>query len=377
MILPPPPLPAAAERLRAEVRAFLDAELRALPAERRALSWMGFDREFSRKLGARGWIGMTWPKRYGGHERTALERYVVLEELLAAGAPVAAHWIADRQSGPLLLRFGSEALRERVLPGITAGELTFCIGMSEPEVGSDLAGVRSRAERTSTGWLLNGAKIWTTFAHRAQYMIALVRTSGAPADRHRGLSQFLIDLALPGVEVRPIRDMTGAEHFDEVVFRDVELTEDALLGNEGDGWKQVTAELGFERSGPERYLSSFELLRAAVDAGSVQPDDRVATEIGRLYAELVTLRQMSLGVATMLDRGEDPGAAAAVVKDLGTSFEQHVPEVVHDLFGPELLGAGSELARVQAQILQTAPGFSLRGGTREILRSVISREAAK
>jgi acyl-CoA dehydrogenase len=376
MIAVPPLLPESVESLRAEVRAFCAAEMAGTTGEQRAHSWMGFDPAFSRKLGARGWIGMTWPKAYGGHERSALERYVVLEELLAAGAPVGAHWIADRQSGPLLLRYGTEEQRARVLRGIAAGEVTFCIGMSEPEVGSDLSAVRSRAERSAAGWVLNGSKIWTTFAHHAHYMIGLLRTSGTPADKQRGLSQFLIDLKAPGIEVRTIRDMAGREHFNEVVFRDAQLDAGALIGAEGDGWKQVIAELALERSGPERYLSSFELLRAAIDAASPR-DEVAAVALGRLYAELVTLRQMSLGVAAMLHRGEDPATAAAIVKDLGVSFEQKLPEVIHDLFGPELLAGGSDLARIQALILQTAPGLSLRGGTREILRSVISRDVVK
>ena len=130
-------LPPGCHALRLEVRAFLGEALRELPPIERAKSWLaGFDPAFTRRLGARGWIGMTWPRRYGGHERSALERHVVLEELLAAGAPVAAHWVADRQSGPLLLRYGTEVQRERVLPAIARGELLFCIGMSEPDAGS-------------------------------------------------------------------------------------------------------------------------------------------------------------------------------------------------------------------------------------------------
>ena len=376
MIALAPALPESVRALRADVRAFLAAELDGLTAEERAHSWMGFDPEFSRRLGRRGWIGMTWPRPYGGHERSALERYVVLEELLVAGAPVGAHWIADRQSGPLLLRYGTAAQRAAVLPRIAAGELTFCIGMSEPEVGSDLAAVRARAERTPAGWVLNGSKIWTTFAHRAHYMIGLFRSTGTPADRQSGLSQFLIDLTLPGIEARTIRDMAGREHFNEVVFRDVRLDDGALIGTAGEGWSQAIAELALERSGPERYLSSFELFRAAVDAASPS-DEHAAIEVGRLYADFVTLRQMSLGVAAMLERGENPATAAAIVKDLGTSFEQRLPQVVHDVFGTELLSAGTELARIQAQVVQTAPGFSLRGGTREILRSVIARDVVK
>ena len=140
-------LPPEAQKVREEIRDFLARELGGLSASRRALSCGGFDREFSRKLGEAGYIGMTWPKKYGGHERSALERYVVLEESLAAGAPTSAHWVADRQSGPLLLRFGTEEQRQRFLPRIAKGELAFAIGMREPDSGSDLASIRTRASR--------------------------------------------------------------------------------------------------------------------------------------------------------------------------------------------------------------------------------------
>ncbi|MGH8486736.1 MAG: acyl-CoA dehydrogenase family protein, partial [Pseudomonas sp.] len=159
------------ETLRAEVRAFLNETLQDLPAAERARNWNGVDERFSLKLGARGWLGMTWPRRYGGHERSALERYVVLEELLAAGAPVNAHWIAERQSGPLLIRFSPDNLAPRICPGIARGETYIAIGMSEPDVGSDLAAVRTRADKVAGGWRVNGQKIWTTGAHRAQHMV--------------------------------------------------------------------------------------------------------------------------------------------------------------------------------------------------------------
>src|SRR5437764_4630508 len=141
----PAALPAGIERWRHEVREFVAAHCAGIPAERRANAWSVFDAGFSRALGARGWIGLTWPREYGGHERSALERYVLLEELLAAGAPVGLHWIAERQSGPSILRFGTEEQKLSILPRIAAGECFFCIGMSEPDTGSDLASVRTRA----------------------------------------------------------------------------------------------------------------------------------------------------------------------------------------------------------------------------------------
>ena len=367
-------LPPEAEALRAEVRAFLRQELGDTPPVLRAHSWGGFDREFSKKMGARGWIAMTWPKRYGGHERSALERYVVLEEMLAAGAPVAAHWIADRQSGPLLLRCGTEEQRREVLPKIAAGELFCCIGMSEPDSGSDLAAVRTRAESVEGGFRVNGTKLWTTYGHRAHYMLLFCRTSGGPADRHKGTSQLLVDLTLPGITIRPIADLSGAKHFNEVVFENVFVPASALIGEEGNGWHQVTSELAYERSGPERFLSSFVLFAELIRVLQRNPSEQATVAVGRLISHFVVLRQLSRGVAWLLQNGENPALEAAVVKDLGALVEQEMPDVVRSLveIEPDAEHA-KELIRTLHYIVLAAPSFSLRGGTREILRGIIAR----
>ena len=367
-------LPLEAQKIREEIRDFLARELSGRSASKRALSWGGFDREFSRRLGEAGFIGMTWPKKYGGHERTALERYVVLEESLAAGAPTSAHWVADRQSGPLLLRFGTEAQRERFLPRIAKGELAFAIGMSEPDSGSDLASIRTRAERVEGGYRVNGTKIWTSNAHLSDYAIALFRTKAVPDKKHEGLSQFLVDLKSEGISIRPIIDLAGGHHFNEVHFQNCFVPDDMLVGKEGDGWKQVTTELAFERSGPERYLSSIQLVIELIREVGREPGERAAVTIGRLTAHLATLRQMSLSVAMMLQAGQNPNLEAAVVKDVGTSFEQEIPEVVHALLGIEPhLASGSQFERTFGYLVEHAPSFSLRGGTREVLRGIIAR----
>jgi alkylation response protein AidB-like acyl-CoA dehydrogenase len=367
-------LPPEAEAFRDDVRAFLRQALGSRPAVRRARSWGGFDPEFSKKLGARGWIGLTWPKKYGGQERSFLERYVLLEELLAAGAPAGAHWVAERQSGPLLLRFGTEAQRERFLPAIARGELSFAIGMSEPDSGSDLASIRTRAVRKDGGYLVNGTKVWTSNAHRSQYAIALFRTAVVPDKKHEGLSQFLVDLKSPGITIRPIINLAGSHDFNEVVFQDAFVPEDMRVGGEGDGWKQVTTELAFERSGPERYLSSLALILALIDHVGASPDPRAAEVVGRLTAQLMTLRQMSLSVAGMLQAGQNPNLEAAVVKDVGTTFEQSVPELVHALLDLEPTNeGGGDLQQTLGYLVQRAPSFSLRGGTREVLRGIIAR----
>jgi alkylation response protein AidB-like acyl-CoA dehydrogenase len=369
---PPPPCPEA-EELRLEIRDFLRTELATRTPVEKAESWTGMDAEFSRKMGQKGWIGMTWPKEHGGHERSSLERYVLMEEMLAAGAPVALHWIADRQSGPLIIRVGTDE-QKKILPRIAAGECYFCIGMSEPDVGSDLASVRTRAAKVQGGYLVNGTKVWTSFAHKSHYMILFCRTGGAE-ERHGGVSQFIVDLQnTPSVTIRPIIAMTGEHHFNEVVFQDAFLPDGALLGKEGDGWNQVTSELAFERSGPERFLSSFQLFAELVNALGTEPSDAGAIAIGRLTAHMMTLRRLSRSVAGMLQAGENPALQASLVKDLGALVEQEIPEIARNLIDQEPDAKSTQaFASVLAHTTMHAPSFSLRGGTREILRGIIAR----
>jgi alkylation response protein AidB-like acyl-CoA dehydrogenase len=371
-----PELPPEAQTLRQEVRAFIAEERDAgrLPPPRKI--GLGFNRDMSRRIGARGWIGMTWPKEYGGQERTSLERYVVTEELLAAAVPVGAHWVADRQSGPVLLKFGTEAQRRAYLPRIVTGEVTFSIGMSEPESGSDLASLKARAEKIDGGWRINGRKIWTTNAHHAQYMIVLVRTSEATGSRHEGISQLIVDLSLPGVNISPIVSMANEHDFNEVLFEDVEVSDDALIGKEGNGWNQVSAELALERSGPERWLSSFRLVSELV--GALGPDAQASSheELGRILSHLLALRQLSMSVASMIQQGKSANMEASIVKDLGTKFEQETVRVVRNIVSAENLTANGREERLRALLIhaqQYAPAFTIRGGTNEILRGIIAR----
>lgn len=372
---PPLRLPAEVEAFRQEVRAFLAEALPLDPVKERFKSWSTFSPDFSRKLGERGWIGMTWPKEYGGGGRSQLYRYVLTEELLANNAPAGAHWIADRQSGPLLLRFGSEAQKNRFLPAIARGECFFCIGMSEPDSGSDLASVRTRAERVEGGWKINGTKLWTSGAHRVHYMIALCRTSPLGEDRHAGLSQFLIDVKSPGISIRPVINLAGRHDFNEVNFVDVFVPEDMMVGREGDGWKQVTSELAYERSGPERFLSNFHVLRELVRLLGPQLSGHGAEVVGRLVARLWSLRQMSLSVAGLLQEGKMPVTEASLVKDVGTHFQQELPEVARVLAESEATSAEAfaEFLEIARQATLLAPAYTIQGGTTQILRGIIAR----
>ena len=364
------------DELRAEVRSFLRAAVDDGTFVPRCDAWhAGWDEAFSRQLAERGWVGITLPEEYGGAGLTALHRHVVSEELLAAGAPVNAHWAADRQMGPSLLQHGTPEQRRRFLPGIARGATYFAIGMSEPDSGSDLASVRSRAIKVDGGWRVSGTKLWVTGAHRAHALLALVRTR--PLDetaRHAGLSQLIVMTDSTGVDIRPIRNLAGEQHFNEVTFDDVFVPDELLLGVEGQGWAQVTSELAFERSGPERYLSTFPLLEHLVRHARATGDVRHLAAVGGLTARLWTLRQMSYAVATQLVHHVSAEIPAALVKELGTRFEGDVIEVAREVLevepDPE---SGDRGAALLGQAILSAPGFTIRGGTNEILRGIVAR----
>lgn len=368
-------LPPEAEALRREVRAFLREEAERGTINPHSAADDGFSREFSRKVGERGWIGMTWPKEYGGHGRSHVERYVMVEEMLAARAPVRAHWTADRQSGPVILKYGAEEVKREIIPRIARGELCFCIGLSEPNSGSDVFAASTRATPTDGGWLVNGRKIWTSGAHHADYMIGLFRTSPATSENRRhGLSQFLVPLRIPGITIRPIQNLAGRHDFNEVIFDDAFLPENYLLGEKDMAWKQATDELAYERSGPERFLDTLPALVELLRITGNCPSERLAEGIGREVAHLKTLRRMSLSVAGMLHAGKTPMVEAAVVKDLGTNWEQLLPDRARLLAAT--LGACAADQRFQdalSYLTLIAPKLTIQGGTREILRGIIAR----
>jgi acyl-CoA dehydrogenase len=370
-------LPREAQALRAEVRAFIDQEISfgSLDPAGGAVR-AGFSPEFSRKVGAKGWIGMTWPKRYGGGERSFLERYVVTEEFRVANAPVGLHFTADRQSGPMLLKYASENLKNSILPRITRGECCFCIGMSEPNSGSDLFAASTRATRCEGGWSIRGTKLWTTGAHHANYMIGLFRTSPSTQDNRRhGLTQFLVDMTSTGITVNPITSITGQREFNEVVFEDMFVPDEHVLGDIDMAWKQATSELAYERSGPERFLETYYMLYELVRVLGSDPDRHAAEGLGRLVAQLHTLRRMSVSVNGMLQAGKEPVLEGSIVKDLGTVWQQHLPHKARDLTA-FIDGDHHDRTRFD-QVLEYAttvvPKLTIQGGTSEVLRGIIAR----
>ena len=370
----PTSLSPAEEALRDQVRTFLAEELP--PDHRPGLGMAArHDPDFSRRLAARGWVGMALPPEYGGHGRTAVDRFLVTEELLSAGAPIAAHFVADRQTGPTLLHHGTEEQRRSFLPRIAAGECWFSLGMSEPDSGSDLASVRTTATRVAGGWSVSGTKVWTSAAHLNHYFVVLCRTSPMQdGARHAGLSQLIVDLSAPGVKISPIPYLDGTHHFNEVVLDDVFVSDERVLGELGGGWSQVTGELAYERSGPDRWLSTFPVLREFLREQGPRLSDQLAEAVGRLTARYWAIRQMSLSVARSLDAGHAPSIEAALVKEVGTRFEQEVVEVLRTAAESEIdPGAESLFEDLLAEAVLTSPSFTLRGGTNEILRSVAAK----
>jgi alkylation response protein AidB-like acyl-CoA dehydrogenase len=331
------------------------------------------DVAFSQKLAARGWVGMSLPTEYGGGDRSAVERFVVAEELLRWGAPLGHHWVADRQSGPLIARVGTPEQKARFLPAICRAEIGFCIGMSEPDSGSDLASVKTRATRADGGWLVNGTKIWTTGAHEHAWMIALVRTSDAET-RHAGLSQVLIDMKAPGVTVNPIPFLDGTRDFNEVVLDDVFVPDTDVVGAVGNGWAQVGSELAFERGGPDRWISTYLVLEQFVREHADLVDHAVVELVGAAAARWWGLRNVSLSVARAIDGGGSPVIEAALVKEMGTRFEQDLLEGLRRLIAlepwPE---SSSQFERLFANAILTSPAFTIRGGTNEILKTVAAK----
>ena len=350
----------ALEVLRAEAEAF--ARGVTVGRDVREDSWIvGYDREVSAELGRRGWLGMTWPRRYGGHERTPLERFVVTEALIAHGAPIAASWFTDRQMGPSLLAYGTEEQKQRFLPAMVRGEANWCIGMSEPDQGSDLAHLRTRAVRDGNEFVVEGTKVWTSFAATAEWMYLICRTDpDAPA--HRGLSELVVDMRSPGIDVAPIEDMTGNRHFCQVTLHGVRVPAANLVGTENGSWGQTMRQLEHERGGIDRWASNRALFLDAV-ARADHDDQLVRQEIAALEGDyrigrLLVLREVL---------GQAPGGFSAATKTFGTEYEQRVAA-----FASRTLGAEATLWNRWSRALCYAPAYTIMGGTSNILRTILA-----
>ncbi len=307
-----------------------------------------------------GWIGMGWPTEHGGQGRPPIERVIVAEEMIGAGAPIAAMWFADRQMGPTLIAYGTPDQQAEYLPAMLSGDTTWCIGMSEPDSGSDLASLKTSAIRDGDHFVVNGQKIWTSFGDQADYCYLICRTStdGPP---HKGISEIVVPMDLPGIEVRPIQDMTTNRHFCEVYFTDVKVPVENLVGIEGDAFKQTMVQLQHERGGIDRLVSNralFDIALERADRSDMIVRQRIARlesgyRIGRLLVYREVLRQA-------------PAGFSAATKAYCTEHEWKVAEFV-----AETLGAEATLWNDVTHGIVYAPGYTIMGGTSNIMRNIL------
>jgi alkylation response protein AidB-like acyl-CoA dehydrogenase len=324
-------------------------------------SWInGYSKEFAIEMAALGWIGMTWPVEHGGGGRPPIDRLIVGEELIAAGAPLAAMWFADRQMGPTLIAYGRPDQQAEYLPKILSGETTWCIGMSEPNAGSDLASLTTRAERDGDHWVINGQKIWTSFGAVADYCYLICRTS-ADGPPHAGISEIVVPMTTPGIEVRPITDMTTNRHFCEVFFSDVRVPIENLVGVEGAAFKQTMRQLEHERGGIDRLVSNralFELARARADTTDPLVRQEIAAiETGYRIGRILVVREVLK---------QAPAGFSAATKCFCTEHEVRVAEFVFRVLGPE-----ATLWDDVTHGLVYAPGYTIMGGTSNVMRNIL------
>ncbi len=324
-------------------------------------SWInGHSSEFSKVLAAEGWIGMTWPTEVGGGGRPGIERVIMAEEMISAGAPIAASWFADRQMGPAIYTFGTEQQKAEFLPGILSGEASWCIGMSEPDAGSDLAALKTSAVRDGADYIVNGQKVWTSGAAGAQYCYLICRTGGS-GPPHRGVSELIVPMDRPGIEVRRVRDMVGNEHFCEMFFSDVRVPVCNLVGTEGDAFKQTMVQLGHERGGIDRLVSNRALYDLALEhADRSDPQTRgeiAALETGYRLGRLMVYR------GTLGQGGHDFSAAT---KAFCTEHQQRVAQ-----FAARVLGPAAAVGDSLPGAVCYAPAYTIQGGTSAIMRNIL------
>jgi len=372
------------ERFRQEVRDFLEGELRQGSFTPTVDAWIqGFSPEFTKKVAQRGWIGLSWPKEYGGQGRSHVDRFILTEEMLRYGAPAALHWFSDRQIGGSIIAYGTEEQKRELLPQILSGDAVIGLGMSEPEAGSDLASLQTRALEDGDDYIIDGQKMWTSCARYMNYIYLVARTD-PEAPKHRGISEFVFPIDLPGITITPTVDITGSEAWGEVFYDNVRVSKKNLIGEKNRGFYQILHQLDFERAGLERLMGNYVLYDAIIQftretkrgGKPLAEDTLIRQKVAQLQIEFEVGRLLTYRVALVIDSGRAPNWEAAMAKAYGTAFEQRLAKTATEILGLY----GQLLAESKwAPILGMAPhsylgssGYSLQAGTSEILRNIMA-----
>ncbi len=372
------------EKFRQEVRNFLEEEIRQGSFKPSCDAWIqGYSPEFTQKVAKRGWIGLSWPKEYGGQGCSNIDRFILTEEMLRCGAPAACHWFADRQIGGSIIAFGTGEQKKELLPKILRGEAYVGLGMSEPEAGSDLASLQTRATEHGDDFVIDGQKMWTSCARFMNYIYLVARTD-PEAPKHRGISEFIIEANLPGITIKPTIDITGSEAWGEVFYDGVRVSKRNLIGEKNRGFYQILKQLDYERAGLERLMGNYPLFDAIIqftretkrNGKLLAQDTLIRHKLAQLQIEFEVGRLLTYRVALVIDKGRAPNWEAAMAKAYCTAFEQHLADTA-----TEILGLYGQLVAESkwAPILGMAPhsylgskGYSLQAGTSEILRNIVA-----
>jgi alkylation response protein AidB-like acyl-CoA dehydrogenase len=372
------------EKFRQEVRDFLEEELKQGTFQPACDAWiMSYSPEFTKKVADKGWIGLSWPKEHGGQGRSFMDRLILTEEMLRYGAPCACHWFADRQIGGAILHYGTEEQKKEILPKIIKGEARVGLGMSEPEAGSDLASLQTRAVEDGDDYIIDGQKVWTTGAHFTNYIYLVARTD-PEAPKHRGISEFFIEADLPGITIRPLIDITGEHHFNEVFFDGVRISKKSLIGEKNKGFYQILNQLDYERSGMERLMGNYPLFDAIVkfaretkrDGKPMSQDSLIRSRLAQLKIEFEVGRLHIYRVAMVMEEGRAPNWEASMSKAYCTAVEQHIASTAIELLGLYgQLSPGSKwvpMAGMAHDSYLSSKGYSLQAGTTEILKNILA-----
>ncbi|HVP06120.1 MAG TPA: acyl-CoA dehydrogenase family protein [Dehalococcoidia bacterium] len=375
----------AEEAFRAEVRAFLGDELPPGWAASAGSGNLGeggddrweFLRSFQRKLSQRGWLTLGWPVEHGGQAAGVMQQVIYNEEMAYHRAPTQLGVGPDRV-GPTIILYGTNEQKAKHLPGIAGAETVWCQGFSEPGAGSDLASLQTRATIDGDSFVVNGQKIWTSLAHKADWCILLARTD-PDAPKHKGISYLLVDMRLPGITVAPLVDITGRHSFNQIFFEDVRVPRDCLVGELNRGWYVGAATLDFERSGINRVVAGIrvyeELVAHARETGAAGERPWVRGKLAELGIELTAGKLLAYRVASMQARGQIPNAEASMSKMYGSELQQRIAGA-----GMQMLGLGGQLedgrwaplaGRLEQYYLSTS-ALTVAAGTSEIQRNIIA-----